>query len=52
MAIKKATTTDDIKEAEPVAEKGYTVVVGPAGYESTVPDSILDELLASGYKKK
>jgi len=52
MAIKKATTTDDLtKEAEPV-EKGSTVVVSPAGYESTVPDGILDDLLDSGYTKK
>ena len=52
MAIKKATTTDDLnKEAEP-APKGSTKVVSPAGYESTVPDGILDDLLDSGYTKK
>jgi hypothetical protein len=52
MAIKKATTLDDLKqEAAPVAE-GYTVLVGPAGHESTVPDSILEALLDSGYVKK
>ena len=52
MAIKKATTLDDLKqEAAPVAE-GYTVLVGPAGIETTVPDSILEPLLASGYVKK
>ena len=52
MAIKKATTTDDLKqEAAPVAD-GYTVVVGPSGIESTVPDSILEALLDSGYTKK
>ena len=52
MAIKKATTTDDLKkEAEPVAD-GYTVLVGPAGIETTVPDSILEALLDSGYVKK
>lgn len=52
MAIKKATTTDDLKkEAEPVAD-GYTVVVGPSGTASTVPDSILEALLDSGYTKK
>ena len=52
MAIKKATTLSDLKqEAEPVAE-GYTVLVGPAGSETTVPDSILDALLDSGYTKK
>ena len=52
MAIKKATTTDDLKaEATPAAE-GYTVVVGPSGAVSTVPDSILEALLDSGYTKK
>jgi hypothetical protein len=52
MAIKKATTLDDLKqEAQPVVE-GYAVVVGPAGIETTVPDSILDSLLDSGYTKK
>jgi len=52
MAIKKATTTDDLnKEAAPVAD-GYTVLVGPSGTETTVPDSILEALLNSGYTKK
>lgn len=52
MAIKKATTLDDLKqEAAPVAE-GYTAVRGPAGHVSVVPDSILPDLLASGYVKK
>lgn len=52
MAIKKATTLDDLKqEAAPVAE-GYTVVAGPSGVETTVPDSILQALLGSGYTKK
>lgn len=52
MAIKKATTLSDLKqEAAPVAD-GYTVVVGPAGIETTVPDSILQTLLDSGYTKK
>jgi hypothetical protein len=52
VAIKKATTLSDLSvEAVPVAV-GYTVVVGPAGIESTVPDSILDALLDSGYTKK
>jgi len=52
MAIKKATTLDDLKqEAAPVAE-GYTVVVGPSGVETTVPGSILQNLLDSGYTKK
>lgn len=52
MAIKKATTLDDLKqEAAPVVD-GYTVLVGPAGIETTVPDSILEALIASGYTKK
>ena len=52
MAIRKATTTDDLtKAAEPVAE-GYTVVLGPSGHESTVPNSIVETLLDSGYVKK
>ena len=52
MAIRKATTTDDLmKPAESVAE-GYKVVVGPSGVESTVPDSIVDALVDSGYKVK
>jgi len=45
-------TTDDLmKVAEPVAE-GYTVVLGPSGHESTVPDSIVETLLDSGYTRK
>jgi hypothetical protein len=52
MAIKKATTTDDLKaEAKPAVE-GYTTVVGPSGVETSVPDSILESLLDSGYTKK
>lgn len=52
MAIKKATTTDDLtKEAEPVTD-GYTTLVGPSGTETKVPDSILEILLDSGYVKK
>jgi hypothetical protein len=34
------------------APKGYTHLVGPSGTISTVPDSILDALLDSGYTKK
>ena len=52
MAIKKATTTDDLnKEAQPVVD-GYTELVGPGGQATSVPDSILQDLLDSGYKKK
>jgi len=54
VAIKKATTTEDLKEtvADEAAVSGYTLVVGPSGTETTVPDSILDSLLDSGYTKK
>ena len=52
MAIKKATTVADVTvEAAPVAE-GYTVVIGPSGIASTVPNSIVDALVDSGYKVK
>jgi len=52
VAIKKATTTDDLnKEAAPVTD-GYTTLIGPSGAETSVPDSILQDLLDSGYKKK
>lgn len=52
MAISKATTRDDLnKEATPKFE-GYTVLIGPSGIETSVPDSILEALLDSGYKKK
>jgi hypothetical protein len=52
MAIKKATTVSDLTaEAKPVAE-GYTVVIGPSGIESTVPNGIVDVLVGSGYKVK
>jgi len=47
-------TTDQFEvepEAKPVAE-GYTVLVGPSGIPSTVPDSIVEALLDSGYKRK
>ena len=52
MAIKKATTTDDLKQEEKPAQEGYTTVVGPSGTETSVPDSILEALLDSGYTKK
>jgi hypothetical protein len=52
MAIKKATTTNDLKQPAAPAADGYTVVIGPAGIETTVPDSILESLLDSGYTKK
>ena len=52
MAIKRATTTEDLKQPAKSTVDGYTVVVGPSGIESTVPDSILESLLDSGYTKK
>jgi hypothetical protein len=52
MAIKKATTTDDLKAEDKPTADGYTVVVGPSGTETSVPDSILESLLDSGYTKK
>jgi hypothetical protein len=47
--VKKPVLTGDIKEAQAVAE-GYTVVISPSGAKTTVPDSILQVLLDSGYK--
>lgn len=53
MAVKKATTTDDIKETKPEVEEGYTRLESPVGGGVTiVPDSILDALLDAGYKRK
>jgi len=52
MAIKKATTTDDLNKEETPKTEGYTTLVGPSGVETSVPDSILEALLDSGYKKK
>lgn len=44
-------TTDDIKVIEPTVE-GYSVVVSATGHETTVPDSIKQSLLDSGYTEK
>jgi len=56
VAIKKATTTEDLKgtaaDEGAVSASGYTVLVGPSGTETSVPDSILEILLDSGYVKK
>lgn len=52
MAISKATTTSDLKQEAKPAVEGYTTVVGPSGTETSVPDSILESLLDSGYTKK
>ena len=51
MAVKKATTTEDIKSADSPSEGGRFVVVSPAGVRTEVPESILQVLLDSGYKK-
>ena len=53
MAIKKPTTTEDLKQTdETPVSGGLTTVVGPSGSETKVPDSILESLLDSGYTKK
>ena len=41
-------TTNDIKVVEPI-EEGYTILTSPTGAKSTVPDSIKDILIDSGY---
>lgn len=50
MAVKKPTTTGDIKEADN-KPTGETKVKSPTGAVTTVPDSILEQLLESGYKR-
>jgi len=52
MPIKRATTTEDLKQPDKPVVEGYTTVVGPSGTETSVPDSILESLLDSGYTKK
>lgn len=52
MAVKKATTTGDIKRAAEPVEEGYTRVVAPDGNVTIVPNGIVDALLGSGYKRK
>jgi len=44
--------TSDVKEEVQPVDEGYKVVIGPSGIESTVPDSIVDALVDSGYKVK
>jgi len=41
-------TTNDIKVVEPLAD-GYIVLTSPTGTKTTVPDSIKDVLIESGY---
>jgi len=57
VAVSASDDGSDYSAAEPEPElpkapKGYTHLVGPSGAVSTVPDSILQDLLDSGYKKK
>lgn len=49
-ASKKPTTTGDIKEADDKSVK-YVKVTSPLGSTTTVPDSIVEALLESGYKR-
>lgn len=43
-------TTNDIKVVEPLQE-GYSVLTSPTGASTTVPDSIKDILIESGYSE-
>jgi hypothetical protein len=52
VAIKKATTLDDIKESKTEPEAGSVRVVSPMGAHTTVPESIVDALVESGYTVK
>lgn len=52
MAVKRATTRRDIKEATPEEYPGQTRLVSPTGAESIVPDSIVEALIESGYQRK
>ena len=52
MATSKATTKDDLNQSAEAPAEDYTVVIGPSGTETTVPNSILETLLDSGYKRK
>ena len=40
------------KADEVQLEDGYVIVVAPTGAETIVPETILGDLLASGYTKK
>ena len=52
MAVKKATTTADIKAEEPKAgTPGLVKVKAPSGHVTEVPEGIVEALLASGYKR-
>lgn len=56
MAARKKTTEPKAEpeieitiDAEPADTESYTRLVSPTGHETTVPDSIRDALLESGY---
>lgn len=49
-AAKKPATAGDVK-ASSKKDDGYTKVKSPSGAETTVPDSIVERLLESGYKR-
>lgn len=53
MAVKKPVTREDIK-ADVVApiKSGENALIAPDGSSTIVPDSIVDILLESGYKRK
>lgn len=53
--VESVVVTTEQFEAEPEAKpvpEGYAVLVGPSGIPSTVPVSIVEALLDSGYKRK
>lgn len=51
MPVKKATTTEDVTTEDVTTEEGYVRLVGPLGNKTTVPESIVEALLESGFKK-
>lgn len=50
MAEKKPISTETVI-SDGASDEKYQVVVSPLGAKSTVPESILQALLDSGYKK-
>ncbi len=51
MAIKKATTTADVVAQPTPAPAGEVHVKSPTGMVTTVPESLVEILLESGYVK-
>ena len=52
MAVKKATTTDDIKADDSAQQDAKSVKVkSPTGAVTEVPEALVDALLESGYSK-